>query len=89
MLDYPIRASVFLPYPAPSPVPGKGGSTVSTKVIFGETGNWKPVCNSQRPTRRSTPFVERENLTVRQRNRRLPRKANGSSKELSWQEKQL
>jgi IS1 family transposase len=33
--------------------------------------------------------VERENLTLRQRNRRLTRKTNGFSKELTWLEKQL
>jgi len=37
----------------------------------------------------NTSFVERENLTLRQGNRRLTRKTNGFSNELSWFEKQL
>lgn len=37
----------------------------------------------------NTSFVERENFTLRQRNRRLTRKTSGLSKELSWLEKQL
>ena len=37
----------------------------------------------------NTSFVERENFTLRQRNRRLTRKTSGFSKELPWLEKQL
>ena len=37
----------------------------------------------------NTSDVERENLTLRQHNRRLPRKTNAFSKELPWLEKQL
>jgi hypothetical protein len=44
---------------------------------------------SQASTAINTSFVERENLTLRQHNRRLTRKTNGFSKELSWLERQL
>jgi hypothetical protein len=37
----------------------------------------------------NTSFVERDNLMLRQQNRRLTRKTTGFSKELSWFEKQL
>jgi hypothetical protein len=37
----------------------------------------------------NTSFVERENLALRQHNRRLTRKTNAFSKELPWLEKQL
>ena len=36
----------------------------------------------------NTSFIERDNLTQRQRNRRLTRKTNGFSKDIGWFEKQ-
>jgi IS1 family transposase len=63
---------------------------VSTKIVFGQPDQIEarltasPVSHSI-----NTSFIERENLTLRQHNRRLTRKTNGFSKELSWFEKQL
>jgi IS1 family transposase len=63
---------------------------VSTKIVFGDAKRLE-ACLQVLPTsqRVNTSFIERENLTLRQQNRRLTRKTNGFSKELSWLEKQL
>jgi IS1 family transposase len=63
---------------------------VSTKVVFGDATTIQArLASSTTSTLINTSFVERENLTLRQENRRLTRKTNGFSKELPWLEKQL
>jgi hypothetical protein len=63
---------------------------VTTKAIFG-----KPDAITVRlaapptGTTINTSDVERENLTLRQHNRRLTLKTNGFSKEVTWLETQL
>lgn len=63
---------------------------VQTKVIFGDEAviaarlAASPVSHMI-----NTSFVERDNLTQRQANRRLTRRTTGFSKELPWFEKQL
>jgi IS1 family transposase/transposase-like protein len=63
---------------------------VSGKVVFGEHELLdRHLTSSSVSTTINTSFVERENLTLRQQNRRLTRKTNGYSKELGWLEKHL
>jgi IS1 family transposase len=63
---------------------------VTGKVVFG-TSEHIDCCLAASPTSHTinTSLVERDNLTLRQANRRLTRKTNGFSKELHWLEKQF
>ena len=63
---------------------------VKTKVIFGkpETIAMQLAKSSVSETI-NTSFIERDNLSQRQSNRRLTRRTNGFSKEIIWFEKQL
>lgn len=63
---------------------------VKTKVVFGNPeAIAQQLAHSSVSDAINTSFVERDNLTQRQSNRRLTRKTNGFSKELIWLEKQL
>jgi IS1 family transposase len=63
---------------------------VSRKVVFGAAEAIEArLATLPTSTTINTSFVERENLTLRQHNRRLTRKTTGFSKELSWLDKQL
>jgi hypothetical protein len=63
---------------------------VQSKLVFGTPAQLK-ACLEASPvsTMVNTSFVERDNLSLRQSNRRLTRRSNGFSKELLWFEKQL
>jgi hypothetical protein len=63
---------------------------VKTKVIFGKPETIAvQLANSSVSDTINTSFVERDNLSQRQSNRRLTRRTNGFSKEIIWFEKQL
>ena len=63
---------------------------VKNKVIFGQTDEIvTQLAASPVNTTINTSFIERDNLTQRQSNRRLTRRTNGYSKEMDWLEKQL
>jgi hypothetical protein len=64
--------------------------SVTTKVIFGKEQEVKELLQAS-PVSKSVniSFVERNNLTLRQQSRRLGRKTNGFSKDISKLEAQL
>lgn len=63
---------------------------VKTRVVFGSPERVAAyLAGSPASGTINTSFVERDNLTQRQSNRRLARKTNGFSKDIAWLEKQL
>lgn len=63
---------------------------VTRKIVFGDADELDAqLAASTTSTTINTSFVERDNLTWRQHNRRLTRKTTGFSKALPWMEKQL
>jgi IS1 family transposase len=102
--DQPLRQGTRGRFPKPRRVPLPGllyaqvvkkrcqGRVVevSSRIIF---GNPEAVAArlAASPVRHTlnTSYIERDNLTQRQNNRRLTRRTNGFSKEIIWFEKQL
>jgi IS1 family transposase/transposase-like protein len=100
----PPRRGTRGPHPQPRRVPHKElryAQVVKTRergrvvavdhhVVFGDVQGIATLLASL-PTSATinTSFVERENLALRQHNRRLTRKTNAFSKQLPWLEKQL
>ena len=63
---------------------------VDSKVVFGDSAAVAAILTSLSTSETiNTSFIERNNLTQRQSNRRLTRRTIGFSKELSWFERQL
>ncbi len=63
---------------------------VTRKLVFGEADALEArLAASPTSTTINTSFVERDNLTWRDHNRRLTRKTSGFSKEVPWMEQQL
>ena len=65
-------------------------TAVTTKTVFGTDEAIRArLTETPTSTTINTSFVERDNLTLRQHNRRQTRKTNAFSKELIWFEKQM
>ena len=66
------------------------GVAVSTRVVFGEPEAVAACLATSPVSQRVNPsFVERDTLTQRQSHRRLTRRTNGFSQDVTWFEKQL